>query len=206
VLITLPPVAISGTPSVTGSLIFGIGTQSNNAIGSAQVYEIDAYGNFPQVVYNGTTYSSPNNGSFLDTGSNAFFLSDAHSLASTGIVECGGNLSGYYCPAAIIPFTVSLYGANNVEGAVQFSIANASSLFSSGYAAFNDVGGDSGTGPSTDYLDLGLPFFLGRSVFVGIAGSNTSYPNGYWAFQGEDAATSTASGTTVGTRPPIGSR
>jgi hypothetical protein len=55
-------------------------------------------------------------------------------------------------------------------------------LFNTGNAAINDMGGDSGSGPATDYVDLGLPFFLGRQVFVGIAGSNSSYPNGFWAF------------------------
>jgi hypothetical protein len=53
---------------------------------------------------------------------------------------------------------------------------------STGLAVFNNIGGDSGTAPSNDYVDLGIPFFLGRSVFVGIAGSSTAYPNGYWAF------------------------
>jgi hypothetical protein len=205
VLLTLPAIGAGGAPSVTGSLIFGIGTQSNNGIGSAQVYEIDDYGNFPRVVYNGTTYASPGNGSFIDTGSTAIFISDAHSLASTGIVECGGDLAGYYCPASTIPFTVTVYGANNVQGPVQFNIANALSLFNSGYAAFNDVGGDSGTGPSTDYVDLGLPFFFGRSVYVGIAGSNATYPNGFWAFQG-GAAGAAATVDALDQRSPVVSR
>jgi len=196
VLITLPAVAAGGAPSAVGSLIFGIGTQSNNGIGAAQVYETDGYGNFPKVVLNGATYASPNNGSYIDSGSTDIFFSDAHSLASTGIVECSGNLAGYYCPASVIPFTATVFGANNVSGPVQFNIANALSLFSPGYGAFNDVGGDSGTGPSTDDVDLGLPFFLGRSVYVGIAGSNATYPNGYWAFQGAGAASSTAAVST----------
>jgi hypothetical protein len=182
VIINLPSIGAGGAASVSGSLIFGIGTQSNNGIGSAQVYEVDAYGNFPQVVFNGVAYTSPNNGSFIDSGSNGIFFSDAASLASTGIIECSGENAGYYCPASTIPFTVTVYGANNVNGAVPFSIANADNLFNTGFAAFNNVGGDSGTGPSTDYVDLGIPFFFNRSVFVGIAGTNSAYPNGFWAF------------------------
>ena len=182
VLINLPSVSATGSASVNGSLIFGIGTQSNNKVGSAQVYEVDPYGNFPQVVFNGTTYTSPQNGSFIDTGSEAFFFSDASALSSTGIVECGDGLAGYYCPKSTVNFTVTTYGANNVHGTVQFSVANALTLFNTGFAVFGDLAGDSGVGASTDYFDFGLPFFLGRPVFVGIAGSNTSYPNGYWAF------------------------
>jgi hypothetical protein len=204
-LITLPSVAGTGAGSVTGSLTFGIGTQSNNAIGAAQVYETDEYGNFPEVVLNGVTYASPNNGSFIDSGSTDIFFSDAHSLASTGIVECSGGYEGYYCPTSTILFTATVYGSNNVSGPVQFNIANAVSLFDTGNAAFNDVGGDSGSGPSTDYVDLGLPFFLGRSIYVGIAGSNATYPNGFWAFQGEDAGTSAAA-KKVGVRLPGGTQ
>jgi hypothetical protein len=196
-LITLPSVAASGASSVTGSLIFGIGTQSNNGLGAAQVYEIDEYGNFPEAVLNGVTYASPNNGSFIDSGSTDIFFSDAHSLASTGIVECSGGYAGYYCPASTILFTANVYGSNNVSGPVQFNIANALSLFKTGNAAFNDVGGDSGTGPSTDYVDLGLPFFLGRSVYVGVAGANATYPNGFWAFQGAAAGAAADAAKTV---------
>ncbi len=184
VLITLPSVAAGGAPSVTGTLIFGIGTQSNNALGSAKVYEIDGYGNFPQVTLNGVNYMSGQNtfGGFIDSGSNALYISDATTLASTGIVECAGNLQGYYCPASTVQLTPTVFGANSVSAPVQLSVANAATLINSGNAVFNNVGGDSGIGLSTDYVDLGIPFFLGKSVFVGIEGTNATYPNGYWAF------------------------
>jgi hypothetical protein len=182
VLLSLPSVPAGGAASVNGSLIFGIGTQSDNQVGSAKTYEIDEYGNFPQVTFNGVTYTSPQNGSFIDSGSEALFVSDASSLASAGIIECSNGLQGYYCPNSAVSFSATVSGANSVQGTVQFSIASAISLFNSGFAAFNNLGGDSGAGASTDYVDLGLPFFLGRSVFVGIAGSSTTYPNGFWAF------------------------
>jgi len=61
-------------------------------------------------------------------------------------------------------------------------------LFSTNNAVFNDLGGDSGTTPTpaSDSFDLGLPFFLGKTVFVGIAGEavpgGANAPNGFVAF------------------------
>ena len=49
VVIQLPAVPAGGAVSVTGSLIFGIGTQSNNALGSAKVLTVDAIGNITTV-------------------------------------------------------------------------------------------------------------------------------------------------------------
>jgi hypothetical protein len=178
VVITLPSVAATGAASVTGSLIFGIGTQSNNALGSATLYGQNSFGNF-QSTYNGNTYVS-----FLDTGSNAYYFADATTLASAGISECTGGLLGYYCPAASVPFSVTNTALTGpaASGTVTFNIANAATLFNSGNAVFNNLGGDSGTGLSTDYFDFGIPFFLGKTVFVGMAGTNASYPYGYWAY------------------------
>ncbi|MGH9359176.1 MAG: DUF3443 family protein, partial [Terriglobia bacterium] len=45
VLISLPSIPAGGAPTVSGSLIFGIGTQSDNALGSASVYTTDGNGN-----------------------------------------------------------------------------------------------------------------------------------------------------------------
>lgn len=62
VVVKLPAVATGGASGVTGSLIFGIGTRSNNALGSATVYGVSgATGNFT-TVYNARSYSR----AFLD--------------------------------------------------------------------------------------------------------------------------------------------
>ena len=55
VLIQLPAIPASGAATVTGSLIFGIGTQSNNALGSATVLGVDPDGNIRK-----TAFSDPN--------------------------------------------------------------------------------------------------------------------------------------------------
>jgi hypothetical protein len=191
VLITLPSIPANGAANdtVTGSLIFGIGTQTNNALASsATVYALDGYGNIPEFTYNSIQYTSPTNYSVLDTGSNALYFLDANTLASVGISECA-NAPGFYCPNVTVPFAVTAYGANSTSGTITFSIMNADTLFSTGNAAFTDLGGDSGTGPANDYFDFGLPFFFGRSVYIGMMPG---------VFTGESAAPSAATSATYG--------
>ena len=188
----LPAISSAGAPSLpytnaagttlvpAGLLLFGVGTESNNALGSATLYAKDSNGNFANVVYNGTSYPS---GGFLDTSSKALYVLDPVTL---GIQDCADN--SYYCPDSTLPLSLTTYGANGTSGTVTLSIANADMLFENnpGFAAFNNLGGERNTSLSTDYFDLGLPFFFGRNVFVGIAGTtvpnNASAPNGYFAF------------------------
>ncbi|MGO8816191.1 MAG: DUF3443 family protein [Terriglobia bacterium] len=190
--IVLPSISATGAPSLpytrtdgssmitAGSLIFGVGTESNNGIGNATIYATDANGNFPTIGYNSTTYTSEG---ILDTGSKALYVLDAQTLGAPVCFD-----SPYYCPSSPLSLVLTLNGANGSQGTATLNIDNADTLFSTspGYAAFNDLGGPSGDGLSTDYFDLGVPFFFGRSVFVGIAGTavpnNASAPNGYFAF------------------------
>ena len=177
VLISLPTIPAGGQATASGSLIFGIGTQSNNALGSAQIYATSA-GEYFNTTYNGASYSN----SFIDSGSNALYFLD---YATLGINDCA-DAPGFYCPGSTLNFTVTNSGTNGTSGSVSFSIANADSLFNTGFAAFDDLGGDSGTSLSTDYFDFGIPFFFGRNVFTGIMGTTApngvSAPNGYWAY------------------------
>ena len=177
VLVTLPSVAAGGAATASGSLIFGIGTQSNNALGSAQVYAVTQDLYFT-TTYNGTQYTD----SFIDSGSNALYFLDS---ATLGHIECSDN-PGWYCPASTLNLTVTNAGTNGTSGSVSFSIENADTLFDTRYAAFNDLGGDSGNSPASDYFDFGVPFFFGRNVFVGIGGKTvtgvTNAPYGFWAY------------------------
>jgi hypothetical protein len=190
VMITLPSISSAGAPSLpytnptgtgtslvpAGLLVFGIGTQSNNALSNATLYATDGNGNFSKVVYNNSTYTS---GGFLDSGSNALYVLDPLTL---GITDCADN--PYYCPGSPLALSITNYGINGTSGTVTLNINNADTLFSSNpsFGAFNNLGGYSGTGSATDYFDLGLPFFFGRNVFIGIAGTNANAPNGYFAF------------------------
>ena len=96
VLIELPAVPDGGSSTVTGSLIFGIGTQSNNGLGSANIYQVPDTGtNAGNIIttFGGHSY----NQSFVDSGSNGIFFLDT---ATTGIPTCTGQNSDWYCPAS----------------------------------------------------------------------------------------------------------
>lgn len=169
VIIELPAIPSTGQATVNGSLVFGIGTQSNNGLNGAIVYTTNAVGNFT-VTYNGKSYAS----SFIDSGSNGLYFLTA---ADTGLPLCATN-SGFYCPTAEKSFTTTNTGNNGVSGAVVFNIANVESLFNSGNTAFNNLGGT-----FSGAFDFGLPFFFGRNVYVAIENQNTPGGMGpYWAY------------------------
>ena len=202
VMITFPSVGATGASSpFSGTMNFGIGTQTDNALGSATLYAMNQCADFPTVTFNGTAYSDTSCasgsgtsfGAFVDTGSNALFVLDATTLASFNgnISDCASNSNGFgfYCvtgtPVALP--NIALMGNGNVgSGTISLSIADATTLFNTNNGVFNNLGGDSGSSPSTDFFDLGAPFFFGRTVFVGIAGESVpngaNAPNGFVAF------------------------
>jgi hypothetical protein len=172
VIVQLPPVPSGGAASVDGNLILGIGTRSNNTPSGVTMYPADPnpnhtyYGYFI-TVFNGITYSD----SFIDSGSNGLFF-NASSLRA--LTTCGA----WYCPSStqILSATTKGYGGSP-SGVISFQIGNASTLFSSPNNVFIELGG------ANTSFDWGLPFFLGRNVYVGIDGKTSSLGTGpYWAY------------------------
>jgi hypothetical protein len=164
VIIELPSVPAGGAAkTLDGSLVFGIGTQANNAIGSATVIGVDpGTANFT-TVYNGTSY----NASFIDSGSNAYFFADAGTPVCTDPVA-----AGFYCPAVTKSLSATIQGRNGRSAAIGFSLANATGLVTGnpGFAALGSLGAPQ---ISANSFDWGLPFFYGRNVFIAIDGANT---------------------------------
>jgi hypothetical protein len=191
VMFSLPSIPAAGQATATGTLTFGINTESNNQITTQTVYELDAYGNFASSIFNGVTYNSTNSGgTFLDSGSNFLYISDAGTLTSwlgTTVSLCGGSTyTDFYCPSSALSVPLKVTGSNSTSSTVTLSLENASTLLgaSPSFAAWDDLGIATCTAScttSTDYWDLGLPFFYGLPIFVGISGG-TTYPLGYWAF------------------------
>jgi hypothetical protein len=159
VVVQMPAVATTGSGPLTGALIFGIGTESNNGLGTATVYTLDPnIGSFT-ITYKSQVYDN----SYLDTGSNANFLVDAT------IPGCTDN--GFFCPTSTLNPSATISGVNNVNVTEQFSIANADTLFNNVSAvAFGNLAAPN---PDSTSFDFGLPFFFNRIVFTAIANANT---------------------------------
>ncbi len=166
VIVSLPSVPSAGAATVAGSLIFGIGTQSNNAIGSATVLRLDATASF-STVYGSKTYG----GCFLDTGSNGIYFLDS---TTTGLPVCSGSGSSFYCPPSSLALSATNKGTSGPTSDVSFTVANADTLFANTvFTAFPTL-----AGPNPGVFDWGLPFFYGRRVFSAIEGQSTSAGTG----------------------------
>lgn len=176
VLIQFPNVPDGGSLDLAGSLIFGIGTESNNGLGGAQVYDVpdsgDNAGSFT-TNFNGNVYT----GSFVDSGSNAYYFIDS------SVQQCGSENPGWYCPTTSpLPLSASNQGTNMSSPiTINFDIENADTLFSGNNTAFSTLAAPY---PSTPVeFDWGLSFFYGRNVFTAIDGASTPGGTGpYFAF------------------------
>jgi hypothetical protein len=178
VIIQLPSVAAQGAATVTGSMIFGIDTQTNNKSGGQKVLTVDAtLGDFT-TVFNGQSL----NQSFLDTGSNGLYFND------TSIAPCTDTgVTDFYCPATTQSFSATLQGQNDVSASVSFSVGDAETLGGNdaSLVAFPTLAGPytSSADGSADTFDWGLPFFYGRTVYTAFENETTSVGTGpYVAF------------------------
>jgi len=168
-IVQLPGVPVGGAPSVTGSIVFGIGTQSNNSPSGMTTYALDQSAHFI-TTFNNNSYSD----SFIDTGSNGLFFPPTNLLLS-----CRDNPS-WFCPASTQNLSATITGfSGSPTNVVSFEIGNYDSLTSanSNNNVFSNTGGDFPT------FDWGLPFYFGRNVYIGFEGMSSSLGIGpYFAY------------------------
>ena len=178
VVIQLPGVPAGGVPSVSGAVVFGIGTQQNNVPSGVTTYSVDPNNEFT-TIFNGIKLSN----SFIDTGSNALFFPQPASGAYAGLLpDCGSVNSGFFCPSSTTNFSATITGASgSPTNPISFQVGNFDSLImNASNNVFDDVGGQIG---GVSGFDWGLPFYLGRNVFVGIDGLKSSLGSGpYFAY------------------------
>jgi hypothetical protein len=160
VIVNLPNLQnANGDAQVQGTLVFGINTQSYNALPAAglTVLGTNANGDFT-ATYNGGTTPLP---SWIDSGAAAYDFDDPT------IATCPGPaFVGFYCPAnGLMPlFAVNAgVGTNSASSTVQFAVQDPNSFVATA-VAFTDLGGGGG---STTFV-WGMPYFYGKRIYVGI--------------------------------------
>jgi hypothetical protein len=169
VIVELPSVPAAGSPTVSGSLVFGIDTQQNNVTQSSTFLYADTNGDVT-AIYKGN--SLPN--SVFDTGSNANYIPD------TTIPTCPDN--PFMCPSSTLSTSVTNTDASGTLSAVTLDIANADTLFSTNptFTAFSNLAAQNSDPTS---LVWGMPFFYGRHVYVAFNGrTNTAGTGPFYSY------------------------
>lgn len=190
IIVELP--AVSGTAkSITGSLIFGVGTESNNQLASSATVFTLVCDNFTTVL-DGTSLGITDSsnctgpGSFIDSGSNGLFFPNIPNLPLCSSNTPAGDLSSFYCPTSTETLSATNKGQNGASKNTSFSVANTEDLFTnsstSSDAAMSDLAGLNPTGVGFDW---GLPFFFGVNVYSTI--DSKAVPSGepaapWWAY------------------------
>ena len=168
--------------SLTGTLYFGIGTQTNNALGSASVISVTPStssqgAGLITAVYKGQTLPD----SFIDSGSNFYLFEDSTIPPCTAT-----NLTGFYCPATPVAVNTTIVGeTSNV--AANFTLNSALALQTAGVAAIPGIGANPAAlslpNAPTSSFDYALDFFFGRNVYTAIEGRTAGGVAGpYYAF------------------------
>lgn len=158
VIVEMAQVPDTGAATGTGTLVFGIDTQSNNALSgtNATILPTTLAGDM-DAVFEGRTYSKT---AFFDSGSSGlYFQSTVLSKAS----------NGFYTPAAPTEMSAVFTAANSATATVKFNVSNGVTLINSGNYAFNNLGV-----ALFNSIDIGMPFFYGRHMYYGISGQPAS--------------------------------
>lgn len=174
VILSMPAIGPSGQATVAGMLTFGIGTQANNGLpGSVTKFTTNAFGDI-NATFNGSAVAA-----FFDSGSNAYFFTD------NSLPNCTGNTSAFYCPASTVSRAVNVASYNAASPgagggmAVSMAVGNATQLLKNGNFALNDLAGNLG---GATFVDFGMPFFYGKTVYYGMDQTGSNGPGPYVAF------------------------
>ncbi len=174
VIVSMPSIGQAGQATVSGTLTFGVNTRSNNALsGTVTKLSTNAVGDV-NATFNGSAITA-----FFDSGSNAYFFTD------NTLARCTGSASSFYCPPSAVtrPVTVASFNLSTPGAAgglaLSMAVGNASQLLANGNFALNDLAGNLGI---SSFVDLGMPFFYGRTVYYGLDQSSSGGTGPFIAF------------------------
>jgi hypothetical protein len=178
-IVTLPAVAAGGASNVTGSLIFGVDTQTDNASGAQTVLEVDDSAELV-MTFNGQTLAN----SFIDSGSNGIYFNDSSIAKCTAPpTDPTSQIVNFYCPASTLNLEVSIQGTNGVmANNLTFGVGNTETMLNNNSDAYPQLAGSLPAGNDGTF-DYGLPFFYGKRVAIVVQGAKTMAGTGpYIAF------------------------
>jgi hypothetical protein len=180
-IISLPSAPAGGEASLSGTLIFGIGTQSNNGLGSATVLTTTTSASpsgagLITAVYKGQTLSQ----SVIDSGTNLLIFADSSLPACIG-----SQFTGYYCPSTPQSLSATIQGQNGMSAPAPFTVNNAKTLLTTSFSVLPGIASNPSVfaNPFPSSFDFGLPFFYGRNIYTAIEGRNAGGTVGpYFAY------------------------
>ena len=173
IVVDLSSIPAGGSSNAAGTIYFGIGTEGNNQPGSVVTLTEDSSVNSNNFLDINTEFGGATAGAFFDTGSNGYFFNDGN------IAQCSEAAAGFYCPTSILSESAMNKSSDgSASDVVSFDVDNAESLFNSGGAAFDDLGGTYDGGETYDGFDWGLPFFFGRVLYMGLDGTSSPLGSG----------------------------
>ncbi len=166
IIVRLPAVPAGGARSISGELVLGIGTRTNNVPPASVVaFPLDGSGEL-RTAMGGNPVPS-----FLDTGSNGLFFPSP----TSALTICPAPDTAWFCPAVPVSLTATNFGVGgSPSGQVTFQIASIDALAPI-VAVSSQVGGPALGARSVDW---GLPFHLGRDVYIGIEGRSSGLGTG----------------------------
>jgi len=169
VVLELPTVPSNGSQAVNGILVLGIGTKTNNTPSGVTAYSTDIYGEI-------TTSLSGTYSGIIDSGSNGLFFAPP----SIGLLpNCPSPDSDWLCPSSITTLSANIEGSSgSPSDEVFFQIGNFMTLVNSSHNVFSNLGGS-----APGQFDWGLPFYFGRSIYVGLERQKSGIGTGpYYAY------------------------
>ncbi len=171
VLLQFPAIPVSGQSSVTGTLTFGLNTQTNNSLAGFSIIPSDLSTYFTATIA-GQAYPQ----SFIDSGSVYNYIT----LPGLTLNANGDYAPGSYTtyPATLSSNTATPTNPNPLP--VEFGVLDSTLLDFTANAAFNDVV-DPGSSGSADF---GMSFFYGKTIGFALVGSTLPQGTGpFYALQ-----------------------